>query len=118
MTEEELLARVREAAPHLLRADPETDGYMTRLEERHDELNRLVELQLEEDPVAAAETCAALWSFWWMRGHMSDGRELLERAAASSVGDRAGVLKGLGTIAFRQGDSQAPTALSVSATSS
>ena len=104
MTEEELLALVREAGPHLARAGPETEEYMARLEERHDELHDLVERLLADDPETAAEACAALWSFWWMRAHMSEGRELLERAAASGVGDRAEVLRGLGTIAFRQGD--------------
>jgi hypothetical protein len=49
---------------------------------------------------------------------MGEGREFLERAAASGAGDRAGVLKGLGTIAFRQGDSTPPTAPSRSGMSS
>ena len=104
MTENELLALVREAAPHLLRADPETEGYMARLEERHDEVHALVERLLVDEPAAAADACAALYSFWWQRGHMTEGRELLERAAATGAGDHAGVLRGLGTIAFRQGD--------------
>jgi len=38
---------------------------------------------------------------------MSEGRELLEQAAATGAGDRVGLLKGLGTIAFRQGDLEA-----------
>jgi tetratricopeptide (TPR) repeat protein len=107
VTEEDLLALVREAGPHLRRAGPETEGYLARLEERHDELHALVERLLAEDRAAAADVCAALWSFWWMRGHMSEGRELLERAAADGTGDHAEVLKGLGTIAFRQGDLEA-----------
>lgn len=107
MTEDDLLALVREAAPHLMRAGPETEGYLARLEERHDELHALVERLLAEDPAAAADVCAPLYSFWWMRGHMTEGREFLERAAASGEGDRAGVLRGLGTIAFRQGDLEA-----------
>ncbi len=104
MTEDDLVALLGEARPHLLHADPETEGHMARLEERHDELHDLVARLLDEDPATAADLCAALYSFWWMRGHMSEGRELLERAAASGAGDRAGVLRGLGTIAFRQGD--------------
>ena len=104
MSEDELLALVREAAPHLVRADRETERYQERLEERHDELHDLVERLLDDDPAAAADVCAIVWSYWWQRGHMTEGRELLERAAAAGAGDRAGVLKGLGTIAFRQGD--------------
>jgi tetratricopeptide (TPR) repeat protein len=104
VTEENLLELVREAGPHLVRAGPETEGYLERLEQRHDELHALVERLLAEDPAAAADACAALWSFWWMRGHMSEGRDFLERAAASGAGDHVEVLRGLGTIAFRQGD--------------
>ena len=104
MTEEELLALVREARPHLERAGPETEEHMARLEEHHDELNALVERLLTDDPATAAEMSATLWSFWWMRGHMSEGRDFLERAAATGAGDRTDVLRGLGTIAFRQGD--------------
>ena len=98
------LALVREARPHLERRGPETEGWLSRLEERHDDLHDLVERLLDEDPATAAEVSAALWRFWWQRGHMREGRELLERAAALDTGDRAQVLKGLGTIAFRQGD--------------
>ncbi len=107
MADDELLALLREARPHLVQADAQTEAYMTRLEDRHDELHALVAGLLDEDPATAADTCAALWSFWWMRGHMSEGRELLERAAVSGGGDHAGVLRGLGTIAFRQGDLEA-----------
>lgn len=42
MTGDGLLALVRAAAPHLLRADPEKERYQERLEERHDELHALV----------------------------------------------------------------------------
>jgi hypothetical protein len=104
---EDQLALLREARPHLARSGPETEGWLSRLEERHDDLHDLVERLLDEDPATAAEVCAALWPFWWQRGHMREGRELLERAAALDAGDRAPVLKGLGTIAFRQGDLEA-----------
>jgi hypothetical protein len=55
----------------------------------------------------ALEAAAALWPFWWQRGHMNEGRELLERAATIDGADRPHALKGLGTIAFRQGDTEA-----------
>ncbi len=107
MSDDDLLELVRAARPHLLQADPETEDYLARLEERHDELRALVERLLEDDSAAGADACATLWSFWWLRGHMSEGRELLERAAALDGIERAPVLKGLGTIAFRQGDLEA-----------
>jgi tetratricopeptide (TPR) repeat protein len=100
---EDLLALVREARPHLARSGPETEAWLSRLEELHDDLHDLVERLLKDEPETAAEACAALWPFWWQRGHMSEGRELLERAAALD-GDKVPVLKGLGTVAFRQGD--------------
>lgn len=103
----DLLALVREAHPHLARAGPETEEWLSRLEERHDDLHDLVERLLDEDPPTAAEACAALWPFWWQRAHMREGRQLLERTVARGGGDRAAVLKGLGTIAFRQGDLEA-----------
>jgi len=104
---EDLLALVREARPHLARSGPETEGWLSRLDQRHDDLHDLVERLLAEEPPTGAEVCAELWPFWWQRGHMSEGRGLLERAAALDAGDRAPVLKGLGTIAFRQGDLEA-----------
>jgi non-specific serine/threonine protein kinase len=99
-----LLELIRDAQPHLVIAGPQTEDWLSRLEERHDDLNALVERLLATDPAAAAEACAALWPFWWQRGHMHEGRELLERAAAHHRGKTAPLLKGLGTIAFRQGD--------------
>jgi tetratricopeptide (TPR) repeat protein len=100
----QLLALVREARPHLDRAGPETEAWLDRLEEQHDALHDWVEGAMESDPPVAAEATAALWPFWWQRGHMSEGRSFLERAAAVQGADRLAVLKGLGTIAFRQGD--------------
>ena len=100
----ELIALVRESRPHLLRAGPETESWLSRLDERHDDVHALVDELLASDPGAAADACAGLWPYWWMRGHMAEGRAFLERAVALDGVDRGPVLKGLGTIAFRQGD--------------
>jgi tetratricopeptide (TPR) repeat protein len=100
----DLLALVREARPHIERTTPTTEKWLDRLEEHHDELHALAERLLETDPPAASEFAAALWSFWWLRGHMEEGRELLERAAVIEGPNRQQALRGLGTIAFRQGD--------------
>jgi len=69
VTEDDLLVLVRESAPHLLRAGPETERYLRRPEE-----------------------------------------------SASGEGDHGGVLRSLGTIAFRQGDLEAAAQHSGSAT--
>jgi tetratricopeptide (TPR) repeat protein len=58
------------------------------------------------DPQAGAELTAALWLFWWMRGHMMEGRSFLERAGRVDSPALEEVQKGLGTIAFRQGDAE------------
>jgi len=104
VTAEDLLQLVRDARPHLLRADPETESWLSRLEDRHDELSALVDDLLARGEPEGGETCVALWNFWWQRGHMSEGRAFLERAVGSGDVDREALLKGLGTIAFRQGD--------------
>jgi tetratricopeptide (TPR) repeat protein len=92
------------ARPHILLRDKEIQQWLDRLERRHDELTQLVEHRLTTDPGNAPELAAVLWRFWWQRGHMAEGRQFLERAAAIDHPDREQVLKGLGTIAFRQGD--------------
>src|SRR5438105_5376814 len=102
-----LIAVVREARPHLARTGPETEAWLSRLEEQHDPLHDLIERLLVTDPQTALELAATLWPFWWQRGHMSEGRELLERAVTIDGADRPEALKGLGTIAFRQGDTEA-----------
>jgi hypothetical protein len=72
VSEGDVAELLREAAPHLLRAGPETETYLARLEERHDELHALVERLFVADPAAGADACAALWSFWWLNGHMRE----------------------------------------------
>jgi tetratricopeptide (TPR) repeat protein len=104
VSEPELLALIRDARPHLLRAGPDTEAWLSRVEDRREDVHELVDRLLVADPAAAAEVCATLWMFWWQRGHMSEGRAFLERASALEGVDKAPLLKGLGTIAFRQGD--------------
>jgi tetratricopeptide (TPR) repeat protein len=101
-----LIAVVREARPHLARTGPETEAWLSRLEEQHDALHDLVAQLLVTDPRAALEVAATLWPFWWQRGHMKEGRELLARAVTIDGGERPEALKGLGTISFRQGDTE------------
>jgi tetratricopeptide (TPR) repeat protein len=101
-----LIALVREAREHIAIAQPDTEQWLDRLEERHDALQGLIETLLRTDLGTAAELTAALWIFWWQRGHMVEGRAFLERAARIESPELEQVLKGLGTIAFRQGDAE------------
>ena len=102
-----LIRFAREAREHIGVVQADTEDWLSRLEERHDTLHDLIESLFVTDPPTAAELAAVLWSFWWQRGHMVEGRAFLERAAELESAERAEVLKGLGTIAFRQGDADA-----------
>jgi tetratricopeptide (TPR) repeat protein len=102
-----LLALVRQARPYLARTGPETEAWLSRMEEQHHALHDLMERLLVAEPQTAVELAATLWPFWWQRGHMKEGRELLDRTVTIDSSDRPQALKGLGTIAFRQGDAEA-----------
>ena len=56
----------------------------------------------------ALRLAGALWWFWFVRGHFTEGRRWLGRGLASSTGTsttlRAKVLSGAGVLAFYQGD--------------
>src|SRR2546423_8591954 len=80
--DESLVELVRAARPHLVSRGSETEAWLTRLETQHDSLHELVERLLDTDPQAALELAATLWRFWWQRGHMKEGREMMERVVA------------------------------------
>ena len=73
-------------------------------------LRAAVERMLERDPPTALRLVAALWAFWFMRGHYQEGRELLtaalERAPAEAMEARASALVGAGLLAWEQGDNR------------
>ena len=101
-----LIGLVRQAREHIAVARADTEQWLSRLDVLHDPLHRLVENRLATDPPTAVELAAALWRFWWLRGHMVEARTLLERVARIESPDLEDVLKGLGTVAFRQGDAE------------
>jgi predicted ATPase/class 3 adenylate cyclase len=63
---------------------------------------------LEHDPPAALRLVAALWIFWFMRGHFQEGRALLAEALARAPLEpteaRAAALVGAGLIGSELGD--------------
>jgi hypothetical protein len=99
-----LLELVRTADRYINPIGPDTEVWLDRLEEQHDALNHVIESRLSLQPDVALELAALLWRFWWMRGHMAEGREFLERACRVDGPKLEVALLGLGTIAFRQGD--------------
>lgn len=96
---------------------PEQGLWLSRLEREHDNLRaalqetfRIQELDLH------LRLCGALWSFWEIRGHISEGRQHLSRAlelteATGHTKARTKALLGAGSLAWRQGDYAAAQAL-------
>jgi predicted ATPase len=104
---EYFLALAEEAEPELMGADQVP--WMERLEAEHDNLRAALSWSLEVgDAESALLIGGALWRFWNVRGHFSEGRRWLAAALsdgeAAPVGVRARALLGLGYLALRQGD--------------
>lgn len=97
------------------RAEPELTGpeqltWLARLEQQHDNLRAALAWSFSEghDNAGPLALAGALWRFWMIHGHFSEGRGWLERAlVGASRADltlRAKALNGLGVLAFQQGD--------------
>jgi predicted ATPase/DNA-binding SARP family transcriptional activator len=82
---EHYLAIAEAAEPHL-RGDP--GAWLDRLEREHDNLRAALDrLHASGDALVEQRLAGALWRFWYLRGHLSEGRSRLERALAA---DEAG----------------------------
>ena len=84
-------------------------GWLGRLETDHDNLRGALAWLVERgDSEQVLALAASLWRFWWLRGHIDEGREELESALAMASGDlgpaRAAALDGAGVLAESQGD--------------
>jgi non-specific serine/threonine protein kinase len=119
------------------RAEPELTGaqqatWLQQLADAHDDLRAALDwvlarsndfsryppevatpLPLDE---LALRFCAALWRFWQVRGHLSEGRARLAEALARTQAMpptlwRAAALNGAGVLARQQGDYEAARAL-------
>ena len=70
-----------EAEPHL--PGPSAVSWLDRLESDHDNLRAALDwLRSQGDGERAVTLAAALWRFWWLRGHIAEGRKQLETALA------------------------------------
>ncbi|MCW5852738.1 MAG: hypothetical protein KIT87_21890, partial [Anaerolineae bacterium] len=103
------LALAEEAEPQLRGADGET--WLKRLEAEHDNLRAVFEWT-RETPGARGETAlrlgCALWKFWHIRGHLSEGQrqlaDVLTRLDTQAASQRrARALQGAGVMAYLQG---------------
>jgi predicted ATPase/transcriptional regulator with XRE-family HTH domain/Tfp pilus assembly protein PilF len=96
-------------------AEPELRGtqqarWLGRLEREHGNLRTALRWTAEHDTNVAVRLVATLWWFWWLRGHISEGREwlrevlALERAEGEDMIWRARALRGAGWLAYAQGE--------------
>ena len=99
------LALAEAAEPELI--GPDQAAWMERLEREHDNLRAALSWSPEQgERELGARLAAALWRFWWIRGHLSEGRQWLSQALASadavSPAVRARALRGAGMLALTQ----------------
>jgi len=111
------LALAEEAEPRL--TGPEQALWLARLEMEGDNLRGALRWARDGGEVARGVRLAgALWRFWYVRGHLSEGRAWLDGLLALTTNDegpdaavRAKALTGAGVLANIQGDYDRATAL-------
>ena len=97
------------AAPRL--HEPEHAQLLDELERELPNLRAALSWLLERDPALALDMAGSLWRFWWIRGHVSEGRRWLDAAIEAAPGAdqraRYTALSGAGILARTQGDTVA-----------
>jgi len=108
------LALVEAAEPELMGAGQAT--WLARLDADHDNIRAALDWAREragDGDEMALQLAGALWRFWWMRGHLAEGRRWLEGLLGRGGGSpavRAQALNGAGNLAWSQGDYARATA--------
>jgi predicted ATPase/DNA-binding CsgD family transcriptional regulator len=102
------------------RADAEMTGpnqkhWFDRLEREHDNIRAALTFAIESRDLTVAHGIAGrLWRFWWVRGHLAEGRrwfsQILALPSTELTGGRAYTLRGAGALAEDQGDYDAAIA--------
>jgi non-specific serine/threonine protein kinase len=86
----------------------QAQAWLERLEAEHENLRAALRWGLDVgDAEAALRLAAALWRFWYTRGHLTEGRRWLEaalEAGPASDAARAGAMAAAGVLAHYQGD--------------
>jgi len=102
------LALAERAEPEL--EGPEQSAWLERLETEHDNLRAALDWSCtcDDGSDAAPRLAAAQWKFWEIRGHVSEGRQALERALAADPNApaelRASALRRCGWLARTEGE--------------
>src|SRR6185295_15447678 len=104
---EHFAALAERAEPEL--RGPEQSRWLGRLEEEHDNLRLAMDrLHRSGSGPLGLRLAAALWRFWWVHGHFSEGRRRLASALSQSDGadrcHRAKALLGAAALARGQSD--------------
>jgi predicted ATPase/transcriptional regulator with XRE-family HTH domain/Tfp pilus assembly protein PilF len=108
------LTLAEEAAAHL--TGPRQATWLDRLEQEHDNLRAALAWSREQGAQEAGlRLGGALWRFWILRGHLSEGRRwlgaVLGESGTGPAAARATALNGAGMLAYRQGDYRRAMAL-------
>ena len=108
------LTLAEEAEQHL--SGPEQATWLDRLGADHDNLRAALGwMEHAKDQGSHLRLGVALWRFWWLRGHLTEGRSLLDRALANAEGApttvQAEARRGAGILAESQGDFERATTL-------
>ena len=104
------LGLVEEAEPHL--KGVRQAAWLARLEQEQENLRAALKWLIEhEETELALRFCGAMWRFWRLRGHWSEGRRWLEAALGLSQSGRptiarARALCAAGDLAYYQDDYQ------------
>jgi predicted ATPase/DNA-binding CsgD family transcriptional regulator len=90
--------------------------WLDKLEQEHENLRAALNWFLDRgEATSALRLCIAIWWFWSIRGHVSEGRSFLERALTGHTGDttieRAKALNAACMLALNQDDYEAAEAL-------
>jgi non-specific serine/threonine protein kinase len=89
---------------------PEQATWLERLDREHDNVRAALEWSVREgrSPTVGLQLAGALWRFWYVHGHLHEGRSwlatALDRAIDASPAIRARALTGAGTMAKAHGD--------------
>jgi predicted ATPase len=103
-----LYLELAELAEPALRAG-DTAGQLERLEREHDNLRAALAWAHDRGgPALELRLAASLARFWWMHGHLREGRAMLERALERGgdqpIGLRVTARRGVAAIAMGQGE--------------
>ena len=97
-----------ESADPFLVGGNQQGAWLARLEAEHDNLRHILRWAYAHAPAQGVRLTAALWRFWYMRGHLREGRQWAEQflphAANVPPATHAKLLDGMGILAWRQAD--------------